>query len=354
MKNTIAQYAFSYLLMLVLFACHQKNDAPLTPKIADGQMPNMAVDNAGNVHLVYGSGDSILYKTSGDGGRTFSAPVLVNVLPGLYSFAMRGPQIAVTTSGVTITACDKQGNIYSYLKTGNDNWVKAARVNDVDSIAKEGLMALGGDSNMLFATWLDLRGNARNKIVGAASTDGGKTWQPNILVYASPDSTVCECCKPSTVVKGNNVYVMFRNWLNGNRDLYIAASADGGKHFNAPQKAGVGNWPLNGCPMDGGGLAVSNTEQVQTVWRRHDSIFASMPGKEEINIGTGKGCSIASVNGKNIYAWAGYEDNIICLLPNGTKQILGKGFLPIIKAVGNTVVCVWENDKQVQRAVIEI
>lgn len=340
--------------MFVLFACQQKNEAPLTPTIADGQMPNIAIDNAGNVHLVYGSGDSILYKTSGDGGRTFSAPVLVNVLPGLYSFATRGPQIAVTTSGVTITAGDKQGNIYSYLKNGNDNWIKAARVNDVDSIAKEGLMALGGDGNTLFATWLDLRGNARNKIVGAVSTDGGKTWQPNILVYASPDSTVCECCKPSAVVKGNNVYVMFRNWLNGNRDLYVATSADGGKHFNAAQKAGVGNWPLNGCPMDGGGLAVSNTEQVQTVWRRHDSIFASMPGKAETILGKGKGCSITASGDKNIYAWADDDGNIVCLLPNGTKKTLGKGSLPIIKAIGNTVVCVWENDKQVQRAVIEI
>ena len=40
------------------------------------------------------------------------------------------------------------------------------------------------------------------------------------LSGASPDTTVCECCKPSVVIEGNNVYVMFRNWLNGNR-IYI-------------------------------------------------------------------------------------------------------------------------------------
>lgn len=353
MKNTIVQYAFSYLLILVLFACQQKNDVPLTPKIADGQMPNIAIDNAGNVHLVYGSGDSVLYAVSNDGGSTFSAPVLVNVLPGLYSFATRGPQIAVTNSGVTITACDKQGNIFSYQKSDNSAWIKTGRVNDVDSIAKEGLMALGGDGNTLFAAWLDLRNNSRNNIEGALSTDGGKTWQPNILVYASPDSSVCECCKPSAIVKGNNVYVMFRNWLNGNRDLYVATSPDGGKHFNVPEKAGLGNWALNGCPMDGGGLAVNTSQQVQTVWRRHDSIFASMPGKAETTLGKGKGCSVASAGDKNVYAWSD-DGTIVCQLPDGTKQQLGKGELPIVKTVGNTIVCVWENNKQVQRAVIKI
>jgi hypothetical protein len=46
------------------------------------------------------------------------------------------------------------------------------------------------------------------------------------MIYTSPDSTVCECCKPNVAMKGNNVYVMFRNWLHGNRDLYLIQSSD--------------------------------------------------------------------------------------------------------------------------------
>jgi Neuraminidase (sialidase) len=90
-----------------------------------------------------------------------------------------------------------------------------------------------------------------NKIFGAKSTDGGKTWGKNIMIYASPDTTVCECCKPSVVMKGNNIYVMFRNWLNGNRDLHIIQSTDIGLNFGQAQKLGAGSWTLNGCPMDG-------------------------------------------------------------------------------------------------------
>ncbi|MEJ7682118.1 MAG: sialidase family protein [Segetibacter sp.] len=101
--------------------------------------------------------------------------------------------------------------------------------------------------------WL-LKSPKGQNVYGAKSVDGGKTWSKNILVYESPDSTVCECCKPSVTMKGNNVYVMFRNWLNGSRDLYVIKSSDGGKSFAQAQKLGKGSWKLNGCPMDGGGL----------------------------------------------------------------------------------------------------
>ncbi len=111
-------------------------------------------------------------------------------------------------------------------------------------------MVLSADGQNAFAVWLDLR-DKHNKIFGAKSTDGGKTWGKNIMIYASPDTTVCECCKPSVVMKGNNIYVMFRNWLNGNRDLHIIQSTDIGLNFGQAQKLGAGSWTLNGCPMDG-------------------------------------------------------------------------------------------------------
>ena len=101
------------------------------------------------------------------------------------------------------------------------------------------------------------------------------------MIYTSPDSTVCECCKPSVVMKNNNVYVMFRNLLNGNRDLYLIQSADGGNSFGEAQKLGTGSWQLDGCPMDGGGIAVNDNGEVQTVWRRKNKIFAAAPGNSE-------------------------------------------------------------------------
>jgi len=338
----------------IISGCATKNNPEANDVIiANGQMPAIAKDNNQNLHVVYGTGDSIMYTYSNDKGKSFSAPSVVSVLPGLVASHMRGPQIAATANGINIIACNNMGDIFSYNKKGDENWIKGNKVNDVDTIAKEGFISVSGDEQNEFAVWLDLRNNRRNKIYGAKSNDGGKTWSQNQLVYVSPDSTVCECCKPSVLVKGNNVYVMFRNWLMGNRDLYLIQSSDGGKGFRQAQKLGNGNWKLNGCPMDGGGLAISK-EGIQTVWRREKNIYASMPGLPEEEIGQGKGCTIETVNGKNIYAWNDNE-SVILLDEKGTKKIVGKGDLPTIKAIDNYhVICIWEKDKQIHASIVEL
>ena len=75
-------------------------------------MPAIAKDKKNNIHVVYGSGDSIMYIFSKD-GKSYSAPSLVAVLPGLFASAMRGPQIAAVNKGLIILACDKEGNLHS-------------------------------------------------------------------------------------------------------------------------------------------------------------------------------------------------------------------------------------------------
>ncbi len=321
--------------------------------IAHGHMPNIAKDKDNYIHLVYGSGDSIMYVFSKD-GKTFTSPALIALLPNLFASAMRGPQIAVTDNGPVVTACTNKGNIFSYKKDISGKWTKAKKVNDADESAKEALMALSADDKNVYAVWLGVKSPKGQNVYGAKSVDGGNTWKKNVIVYASPDSTVCECCKPSVVVKGNNVYVMFRNWLNGNRDLYIAASNNGGNSFKQAQKLGAGSWKLNGCPMDGGGLAVNKNGIPQTVWRREGKIYASAPATREKEIGEGRGCTIETVNGKNVYAWT-ENGNVIVMKPQGMKVNIGKGSLPLVKALNKDhVICVWENEKQIEAQVLEL
>jgi len=321
--------------------------------IGNGKMPNLSRDNAGNFHVAYGTSDSIMYATSTDEGNTFSTPSLIAVLPQLVASSMRGPQIASTTIGLAVIACNRSGDIFSYTRDESGKWIPSSKVNDVDTVAKEGLMALGADGNNAFAAWLDLR-DKHNKIVGSKSTDGGKTWSKNIIVYASPDTTVCECCKPSVTIKGANVYVMFRNHLHGNRDLHLIQSTDGGSSFGKAIQLGKENWALNGCPMDGGGLVINNKGEPETVWRRKNIIYACILGQPETAIGEGKGCTIESVNGKNVYAWA-ENGEIIIRKPQGMKVNLGKGQLPLIKSINNEhILCVWENDKQVHAKIVSL
>lgn len=351
MKNTL----IVFLAVLIFSACSEKQSRKSNDVIiASGQMPNLIKDKEDNLHLVYGSGDSIMYTFSSNHGETFSTPALISILPELAASHTRGPQIAATSKGLTVVACNSLGDIFSFNKSGSGNWQQSGKVNDVDTTAKENLMALSGDGEYAFTIWLDLRENKHNKIYGAKSNDGGKTWSKNTLVYASPDTTVCECCKPSVVVKGNNVYVMFRNWLQGNRDMYLIQSTDAGNTFGQAKKLGNGNWKLNGCPMDGGGLAVSDNDELQTVWRREGKVYAAIPSKPEKEIGEGKGCTLTIVNGKNVYAWT-ENGEVVVIKPQGQKKMLGKGSQPILRALNNEhVICVWENEKQIHASVFEL
>ena len=69
------------------------NNTTTNSIIANGQMPNIIKDKTGMLHLVYGTGDSIMYLYSSDGGRSFSNPALISVLPKLAASHTRGPQI---------------------------------------------------------------------------------------------------------------------------------------------------------------------------------------------------------------------------------------------------------------------
>jgi hypothetical protein len=214
-------------------------------------------------------------------------------------------------------------------------------------------LSLASDGNYVYAVWLDLR-DGNNKIFGARSDDAGKSWSKNMMIYTSPDSTVCECCKPSVAVKGAQVHVMFRNWIDGNRDMYLIQSSDKGQTFAAAQKLGQGSWKLEGCPMDGGKISINAQGISETVWRRKDAVYSCMRGKEEKKIGEGRDCNLTSVNGKNLYAWV-EDGEVVLLKPDGKKEILGEGQQPIVEAIDNEhVICAWEKDKKIYKAVVKL
>jgi hypothetical protein len=323
--------------------------------IGEGQMPAAALDKNGNIHLVYGKGDSLLYVISNDKGKTFSKPHLIKVIDGLAASATRGPQIAIVMNAPVVLASTEAGNIWAFRKNIRGGWDGQSKLNDVDSVNLEGFVDVASDGNLkLFAAWLDLRGNKRNKIYGAMSSDGGKTWSRNIKVYESPDSTICECCRISVAMQHDEVFIMFRNQLYGYRDLHVITSTNAGRTFAKPEKLGNGTWKLNGCPMDGGALAIDSGGKLQTAWRRESKIYSCEPGHAEVEIGEGKACTIENVNGKNAFAWV-KNGEIVCRLPDGTIKILGTGVGPSLLAIAhNVLMCTWENENHIYYSILQI
>jgi len=353
-KKSIVKNIFIFLccfIILLSFTYNKKNNDPVA---TNATMPSAANDEKGNVYIVFASGDKLEYLTSSDNGNTFSKPVLIDTIKDLFGVAGRGPHIISTANTLTILAPDKKGNIHVYTKDEKGKWMKNGLVNDVADVCKEGFVSVSAKGDSLFAVWLDVRNTNRNKIVGALSDDGGKTWNSNKIIYQSPDGVVCECCRPSVAFGNNGINVMFRNNWNGNRNLYLIQSHDGGQNFGEARKLGEGNWKLNACPMDGGGIVAHENGMIQTVWRRLDTIYSCTPGKKEAMIGKGKNCDVEKLHDKDVYTWI-ENGTIVCLTPGGEKLNIGQGEFPVIKAISNNqIICVWQHDNNVYSKTISL
>ena len=330
--------------LFVMFILNVLSPPDTGQVIGTGKHPSVETDPVGGIHVVFGRGTVMYYTTSTD-GRTFSRPTVVDSLPGLHLGASRGPQIAATTRSVVVTAIDKAGNVWGYTldrKTGR--WQKAVHVTDMPDIAKEGFVALtAGPDDAYTAIWLDLRGNQKNKLMGSHSTDGGRTWSANRLVYDSPAGTICECCQPSIVSRGQSVAVMFRNYIAGSRDMYLLRSTDGGRTFGKAEKLGEGTWQLNACPMDGGGLYVAPDGALSTVWRRADKLFTARPNQTEAEVGTGKNAKIVSTK-KGDYVAFQRDGRVWVSAPGQIEaRSIGEGGFPkLVRLANDQVICLWE------------
>jgi hypothetical protein len=248
--------------------------------------PQVVAAPGGDIFLTFGRADAVFCAASTNGGRSFLRPVEVGRLPKLALGMRRGPRIAATDRQVTISAISHEdGNLYSWTsENAGVTWSAPVTVNSAARSAREGLHGMAGDGRgNVFTAWLDLR-NKGTQLWGAASRDGGKTWGPNVMIYQSPEGHICECCHPSVDMPSPGaIRVMWRNWLDGARDMYAALSADGGRTFVAAQKLGAGTWPLNGCPMDGGALAGR-----YAVWRRGNSVYFTDDHPGEHLLGEGR------------------------------------------------------------------
>jgi hypothetical protein len=231
---------------------------------------------------------------------------------------------------------------------GGRTWSQAIRVNDVPNAPNEALHTLAADAKgNLFLAWLDHRTGKGTTLYGARSADAGATWSKNFLVYQSPDGTICECCHPSsTFTPDGELLVMWRNWLEGSRDMYLARSRAGAA-FAPAQKLGMGTWKLKGCPMDGGGVVISQG-RVFTVWRRDGSVYLAQPGGDETALGQGKDLAVAA-GSKGVYvAWVN-ASGVELRAPDAAPVTLSRdgGFPAITVLSDGTVVAAWQEGESI-------
>jgi len=337
--------------------------AQFVPRTAiDFRQPQLAATND-TVAVTFGSGNTVYFASSADGGKTWGEPVAV-AEPGALSLGNhRGPRVVMSRGAIVISViAGKQGkgadgDLLTWRSTDRGKtWARAATVSDQPGAAREGLHAMAASPDgRLFATWLDLRnvqpGRAGTELWGATSADAGLTWSKNFVVYKSPGGTICQCCHPSALFDSTGaLLVMWRNAIGGNRDMYITRSKDGGRTFTEPEKLGAASWAIDACPMDGGGLVQSADGKIMSVWRREKGVYLAPEGGAETLLHEGKNPAIAASADGLYVAWSSPE-GVFARVPGHAEPVLldrEGGFVTLTSIPKGGVVAAWERKGTVQ------
>lgn len=334
-------------IVLVLTSCRPLLAAPVevtTPELRGAVQPQLAVAPSGRIHVVFGK-DNIIYHTASEDGRKFSTPVKVGVLEKLALKMRRGPRVTATDGVVLVTAISHaDGNFHAWTSTdAGKTFRETEPVNSVLKSAREGLHAVAGDGRgKVAAVWIDDRTGAM-QLWGRFSKDGGVTWGEEKNVYSAPHGPICPCCHPSvSFAPSGEVAIMWRNSLAGSRDMHFSTTSDDGQTFSPARKLGEGTWKIDGCPMDGGGIAADPEGNWITVWRRETQLFESEVGGPEQRFGFGRQPVIGFAGKDRVVVW---EQNGPLMLKRGDEkplQLAAPGASAAIVGGADSAIVAWE------------
>ncbi|NUP71466.1 MAG: exo-alpha-sialidase [Gemmatimonadaceae bacterium] len=144
-------------------------------------------------------------------------------------------------------------------------WSTPVTVTDDSAFASHNFHALyAAPDGAVYASWLDGR-TGKSTVFMTRSTDGGKTWMPNVRVTMSE---ACPCCR-TTMASGpdGTLYLAWRRVFPGNvREVVVARSSDRGATWSEPVRAQRDGWVFDGCPHAGPSLQVDATGRVHIAW----------------------------------------------------------------------------------------
>lgn len=262
----------------------------------DAAEPAMAAAGDGSVYVAWVEhgakmqADLMLTRLDRN-GNALSQPIRVNPNAGEAS-AWRGdpPTIAVSQDGTIYVGWtgrspgrEQATDLFlSASRDGGRTFSQTVKVNDDGAPVVHGMHSLALDSGgRIFMAWLDERNvrmdmpgekgkmdehkmEANREVFAAASSDGGRTFSQNRLVARQ----ACPCCKTSLAIGGDGrVYVAWRQVLPGNyRHIAVASSTDGGQSFSEPVIASDDRWVIAGCPVSGPALTVTADNALRVLW----------------------------------------------------------------------------------------
>lgn len=270
----------------------------ISAKDTDAAEPAIAAAGDGSVfvawveHRTGGEADVWLSHLDGE-AKPLGEPVRVNAKAG-EATAWHGdpPTVAVAPDSTVYVGWTarvvgaKHANTLhlSASRDGGRSFASVVKVNDDERPAAHGMhsLAVAADGRIYMA-WLDERNIApppppqpaqpkaqhkhkesNREVFFAASADGGRTFNANQRLA----SEVCPCCKTSLATGADGrVYASWRQVLPGEfRHIAVAASTDAGGTFAPAVIVNDDKWQIAGCPVSGAALSVAANGTLSVLW----------------------------------------------------------------------------------------
>ncbi len=193
-------------------------DAPGSAHSHDPQI----VANGSSVYVTWydnrNGQQRVFVNYSTDGGATWQAS---DIPVSTASFAAV-PQVAVSGSSVYVVWYG-DGIWLNYSSDGGVTW-QSSPIRIDSSSADTYLPKVAASGSSVYVSWTDRR-NGRNDLYFNRSSDGGGTWQTSDTQLAVVSKLFNQQRLAST---GNSVYVTWSDDPNGEHDVFLNHSQDGG------------------------------------------------------------------------------------------------------------------------------
>jgi len=234
-----------------------------------GIQPQVALDAAGTVDMVYYKGDpghgDLYYVRSRNSDATFSTPLRVNTTPesAVAAGNIRGAHIAIGRNGRVHVAWNGSHSLIPGAAYGKEPMLYA-RLNDAGTAFEPqrnliqvaygldggGSVAADATGNV-YVVWHapapGTEGEGNRRVWMARSTDDGATFERERPVWDHPTGA-CGCCGLKAFAdRSGALYVLYRSATEVvHRDIYLLISRDRGRTFEGTD---ISKWNVGACVM---------------------------------------------------------------------------------------------------------
>jgi len=279
-----------------------------------GLQPQVAVDDQGNLHLVYYTGDphngDVFYVRAG------TPAIRVNSEPGsaIAAGTIRGAQIALGKAarvhvawngskpeGTLNPESGKQGVPMLYARLDDSGAAFSPQRNLMrHSFGLDGGGSIAADrSGNVYVAWHGIaeseakvpgrEGEARRRVWVTKSEDDGQSFSTEAKAW-SRETGACACCGMKIFAdRRDGLYALYRSATESvHLNIYLLTSKDRGRTFEGRL---LHEWNINACPMSSMDFA-ENGKAVVGAWETGGQVFWTRLDREQAPVsapGEGKG-----------------------------------------------------------------